>query len=150
PSLPPLERQLVDEALRSGLITRAQADRLVESLIEASVDGPEATMTFMVARGLITESAAEDLWGRLQQDFVPGYVLRGELGRGAMGVVYRAEQTRLKRVVALKVVNPKLTGDPSYVRRFKREALALAKLNHPNIVQVYDYGEAEGMVYLAL
>ncbi len=72
------------------------------------------------------------------------------LGRGGMGVVFRARQRRLDRVVALKLLAPELARDPSFAERFVREARALARLNHPNIVGVYDFGERDGLFYLLL
>ncbi len=72
------------------------------------------------------------------------------LGRGGMGAVYLAEQISLKRPVALKVLLPELTSRPAYLSRFSIEATAVAKLNHPNIVQVYALGEADGVHYIAM
>jgi len=69
---------------------------------------------------------------------IPGYRVLEELGRGGMGFVYRAEQTSLHREVALKVLNRELTKDPTFVARFVAEARAAAKLQHPNVVQVFD------------
>lgn len=66
------------------------------------------------------------------------YRIENELGHGAMGIVYRAEDTRLKRTVALKVLAPHVAQDQSLRTRFLREAQAVARLNHPGIVQVYD------------
>jgi len=63
------------------------------------------------------------------------------LGQGGMGVVYKARQKQLDRLVALKIMLPQFSRDPSFVERFNREARALAKLNHPNIVAVYDFGQ---------
>lgn len=71
------------------------------------------------------------------------------LGRGGMSEVYLAEQTLLKRHVAIKVLRPELMLDESLRQRFQKEALAVAGLNHPNIVQVYTVGEAEGRFYIA-
>jgi len=72
------------------------------------------------------------------------------LGRGGMGVVYKARQPRLNRIVALKVLAPGRQQDPQFAERFLREAQALAKLNHPNIVTVYDFGESDGLFYLLM
>ncbi|MBI3880405.1 MAG: serine/threonine protein kinase [Verrucomicrobia bacterium] len=63
------------------------------------------------------------------------------LGRGGMGVVYKARQKQLDRLIALKIMLPQFSRDPAFVERFNREARALAKLNHPNIVAVYDFGQ---------
>jgi len=62
------------------------------------------------------------------------------LGRGGMGVVYKARQKRLDRLVALKILSPKIAGNPAFAERFAREARALGRLNHPHIVAVYDFG----------
>ena len=69
------------------------------------------------------------------------YLIEAELGRGGMGVVYRAHQPSLERTVAIKLLSSDLIGDPDGVRRFRLEAKSVAKLNHPNIVQVYDIEE---------
>ncbi len=72
------------------------------------------------------------------------------LGRGGMGAVYKARQPRLDRLVALKILSPEKQGEPQFAERFEREARALARLNHPNIVTVYDFGEAQGHFYLLM
>ncbi len=72
------------------------------------------------------------------------------LGRGGMGVVYKARQPRLDRFVALKIVAREREKDQQFAERFTREAQALARLNHPNIVTVYDFGEASGLYYLLM
>ena len=76
-------------------------------------------------------------------------VLEG-LGRGGMGVVYKARQPRLNRFVALKILAREKEKDPRFAERFTREAQALARLNHPNIVTVYDFGETNGLYYLLM
>ena len=78
------------------------------------------------------------------------YVLRERIGRGGMGVVWRADDTLLGRVVAVKVLLSDLSGDPEFAERFYAEARAMAALSDPHIVEVYDYGQAFGMAYLVM
>jgi serine/threonine protein kinase len=72
------------------------------------------------------------------------------LGRGGMGVVYKARQPRLDRLVALKILAPEREKDPAFAGRFEKEAQALARLSHPNIVTIHDFGEAGGMYFLLM
>jgi hypothetical protein len=72
------------------------------------------------------------------------------LGRGGMGSVYKARQKHLDRFVALKVIPPEATKDPAFAERFAREARALARLNHANIVTVYDFGQVGDLYYLLM
>jgi predicted Ser/Thr protein kinase len=72
------------------------------------------------------------------------------LGRGGMGAVYQARQQKLDRLVALKVLPAEWSRDPAFAERFAREAKALARLNHPHIVAVHDFGEAGGHFYLVM
>jgi serine/threonine protein kinase/tetratricopeptide (TPR) repeat protein len=81
---------------------------------------------------------------------VPGYEIEEELGRGGMGVVYRARQTRPSRLVALKMILAGVHAGAEHLARFKREAEAIAQLAHPNIVQVYEVGEHNGQPFFAM
>ena len=79
-----------------------------------------------------------------------GCRILGELGRGGMATVYRAEQKALKREVALKVLRPGLALDPKHAERFRREGLAVARLEHSNVVRVHDVGAQDGHLFLVM
>jgi serine/threonine protein kinase len=81
---------------------------------------------------------------------IPGYEILATLGRGAMGVVYKAKQVSLERVVALKVLLGGSHASDEDRARFRTEALAVAQLQHPNVIQVYDVGEYDGVPFLAV
>jgi serine/threonine protein kinase len=72
------------------------------------------------------------------------------LGQGGMGAVYKARQTKLDRLIAVKILPPEVARDPAFAERFMREARSLARLNHPHIVTVYDFGEANGLFYFSM
>lgn len=78
------------------------------------------------------------------------YELRDRLGSGGSAEVYRAYDRRLDREVAIKILNPAAAADPTFVRRFQREARASASLNHPHVVAVYDWGSDQGVDYLVM
>jgi serine/threonine protein kinase len=80
----------------------------------------------------------------------PQLEILGCLGRGGMGVVYKAQQKSLGRFVALKLLAPERVDDPKFAERFAYEAQALAALNHPNIVTIYDFGQAGGFYFLLM
>ena len=81
---------------------------------------------------------------------IPGYSIEREIGRGGMARVYLAVQKKFGRLVAIKVVSPEYTADPSFGKRFVREARIIAQLSHPNIVQVHDAGVNEQCYYLVM
>jgi serine/threonine protein kinase len=78
------------------------------------------------------------------------YTIVGELGRGGMGVVYKAHEESLNRYVAIKVLGEHLAADPSFVARFVREAQAAAALSHPNIIQIFFIGEDAGRHFFVM
>jgi WD40 repeat protein/tRNA A-37 threonylcarbamoyl transferase component Bud32 len=81
---------------------------------------------------------------------IPGYELLEEIGRGGMGIVYKARQLKLNRLVALKVLLPDLVHSSEKLTRFRIEAGAIARLQHPNIVQIFEVGETDGQPFIAL
>ena len=132
-------------AERRAYLDQACADdslrREVESLIAAHEQGDSSFMERPVAGN--------------NEALKPGtklgpYEILSRLGAGGMGVVYRARDARLERDVAIKVLPLGLLADKATRKRFRKEALALAKLNHPNIAAVYDVGEQEGTDYLVM
>ena len=81
---------------------------------------------------------------------LPNYEIEIKLGEGGMGAVYRARQISLSRTVAIKVLPKHLAQNPKYVARLNREAIVLAKLNHPNVIGCFDMGEHQGMRYVVM
>jgi tRNA A-37 threonylcarbamoyl transferase component Bud32 len=81
---------------------------------------------------------------------VDGYRVERMIGRGGMGVVYEAVQTSIKRRVALKVLRPELADDPEFVERFRREARLQASIEHPHVLEVYEAGESDQGLFLAM
>ena len=91
----------------------------------------------------------------MARDLGPGddfgeYRIEGLAGRGGMGLVYRARQRRPDRIVAIKVIAPELAADPDFRRRFERESASAAQIEHPNVIPVYEVGEEEGLLYIAM
>src|SRR5262245_23021736 len=86
----------------------------------------------------------------LQPPTVPGYEILNEIGRGGMGIIYKARQTRLKRHVALKFLPSELTREKALLDRFVREAVTASALNHPNICTVHEMGDQEGRPFIVM
>jgi serine/threonine protein kinase len=79
-----------------------------------------------------------------------GHSIDAVIGRGGMGLVYRATDLALDRVVALKIVAPELAGDDAFRNRFKRESKVAASIRHPHVIPVYHAGEEDGRLYITM
>lgn len=100
--------------------------------------------------GTTTEIATDDLGARLQRALGRDYRVGGLLGEGGFALVFEAQDRKLSRRVAIKVLRPELTGSSTTVRRFVREAESAASLNHPHILPIFFVGEGEGLVYFGM
>ena len=115
----------------------------VETNIETSQLGPDGTV--VTKRPPVPPLPPAEV-----SKLFPHLEIIGFLGRGGMGSVYKARQPRLDRLVALKILAPEKQCDAQFAERFEREARALARLNHSEIVAVYDFGEVQGHYYLLM
>ena len=111
---------------------------------------PTPMSSVRLERGSSDETATVPTIQPNDIEAVPGYELLGILGRGGMGIVFRARQLSLKRQVALKMILTGRHARPTERARFQREAEAVARLQHPNIVQIYEVGEQNGLPYFSL
>jgi serine/threonine-protein kinase len=142
-------------AVEQGLCTEEELHRTLEQLKSRGRTNPVTLEKLLIELGYITASQAERLKLNLSQSKatthqIPGYKILGKLGSGAMAVVYKARQISLNRMVAIKVLPRRFTENPEYVERFYKEGRAAAKLNHNNIVQAVDVGEAGGYHYFVM
>ncbi|MGD9109610.1 MAG: serine/threonine-protein kinase [Phycisphaerales bacterium] len=142
-------------AVEYGLCTDEELRRSLEQLKSRGETDPVTLEKVLVELGFITASQAQRLKLNLKESKaaayqIPGYKILGKLGSGAMAVVYKAKQISLNRMVAIKVLPRRFTENPEYVERFYKEGRAAAKLNHNNIVQAVDVGEAGGYHYFVM
>src|SRR5207248_1728804 len=105
-----------------------------------------ATAYLRRGRGLLSSSPERRGLG----ETIAGYRIESEVGRGGMGVVYRATDLTLERSVALKLIAPELASSEDFRKRFVRESKLAASLGHPHVLPIYAAGEANGQLYLAM
>ena len=127
-------------------------DELLRMEVESLLAANEAAGDFILTSAMSVEaqSIAREEDAGLLVGRVGDYDIASLIGRGGMGEVYEAHDTRLGRKVALKLLRPALTGNPDAVRRFEQEARAASSLNHPNIVTIYEIGDMDGRRFLAM
>ncbi len=127
------------------------AEMLEDFASDAGTFENPAVMVQVSPRLLPSESDDGRHWEkRLRRALGDDYELLSPLGRGGYGRVYRVRDLHLEREVALKVLHPHLTADPAVVERFRREAQLAARLNHPNIVAIFDIGGRAGMLWYTM
>lgn len=136
---------------KSVLELRLLSDPEIDEVLEQSSQLGLSPIEILVKKGLVTPSEIDviDLLARADEA-MPGYELLSLIGRGGMGVVYRARQKALNRIVALKTVLANKATNKQALLRFEREALTIAQLSHPNIVNPLDFGQHDGRFYLAM
>ncbi len=142
-------------AVEYGLCTDAELRRSIEELTSRRAINPITLQDLMIDLGYLTTTQAVRLKTALKEakaasHQIPGYKILGKLGAGAMAIVYKATQLSLNRTVAIKVLPKRFTENPEYVERFYKEGQAAGKLNHNNIVQAFDVGEAGGYHYFVM
>ena len=135
-----------------GLITPEELKQFLGAATEGrSLEDAEALAQSLIRQNRLTEfQAAALIKGRPGDLLIENYLVLERLGSGGMGTVYKAEHRRLKRIVALKVLDRSTLLTPRDVQRFHREVEAVAKLSHPNIVAALDAGEETGTHFLVM
>ncbi|HUG20549.1 MAG TPA: serine/threonine-protein kinase [Planctomycetaceae bacterium] len=143
--------QFRERLLSSGLITQKSFDEFLASCTEDQCATAEDLARELLNAKLLTKYQLQLISQGMGQLLSFGdYVLQERIGSGGMGTVYRAVHTKMNRAVAIKILNPKLSSNPSLLERFDREVRATAKLQHLNIVHAYDAGEYNRAHFLVM
>lgn len=144
-----LGRLVVDQ----GLATAAEVEECIKSKPGEDLSG-QSLASALIDRDYVTKRQIERLRFQVEEERkgqqIPGYRVEGKLGAGAMAQVFKANQLSLDRPVAIKVLPRKHSNNPQFIERFYAEGKAAAALNHPNIVQAYDVGQAGEFHYFVM
>ncbi len=151
------DSQICRVLVERQLVTADEVRAATDQRRQLAADGNERPVTeLLVDLGFLTrtqlqraQGSNDDSGGRPAQQ-LPGYQILNKCGAGAMAVVYRAKQLSLNRTVAIKVLPKRMSRNAEFVERFYREGRAAAQLNHANIVQAIDVGEANGYHYFVM
>jgi serine/threonine protein kinase len=145
------EERLAHALVSRGLVTREEVQKCRTAT--GTDGGPDALLARLVKAGFLTanqgQRAKQELDSLLHQQ-IPGYQLLERLGLGSMGTVYKARQLSMDRLVAIKILHPRLAAKQDLLTRLDREAHLAAKLSHNNIVQAIDVGVAGSLHYFVM
>ncbi|MBI3099459.1 MAG: serine/threonine protein kinase [Planctomycetes bacterium] len=156
PPPPPTALTFGEIAVALGLTTR---ERVAEALLtqeQSTSTGatPRTVGEILVERGVLTANQVQQVLveqaRRVGKSQIAGYRLLEKIGQGAMGAVFKAKQMSMDRIVAVKILAPKFAQNSKFVEQFFAEARSVARLNHPNIIQGIDVGEANGLYYFVM
>lgn len=145
------EERLAHALISRGLLTKEEVQQCRATADKEA--GPQQLLQRLVKAGFLTlgqaRRAVQEMNLLLGQQ-IPGYQLLDQLGQGSMGTVYKARQLSMNRLVAVKILLPRLASNPEFIKRFTREAHLAAKLSHNNIVQAIDVGSAGSLNYFVM
>jgi eukaryotic-like serine/threonine-protein kinase len=154
------DRKFAELIVSNKFASKQEVNRCIAHFVVKQEDDPELVFSkFLISESLINDEQARAV--RLaaeryikdqknEQHRIGGYQIIGRLGEGGLGVVYRAVQLSMGREVALKLLHPRWNFDEEFKKRFLLEARLLGKLNHENLVQVYDVGKDKGRIYFSM
>jgi eukaryotic-like serine/threonine-protein kinase len=155
PTQASMDTELGRVVIEQRLATQEEVDRCRALQVQGGRTGAAETSLagLLIREGIVTERQIVRIKRTIEASRgqqIPGYQILAKLGAGAMATVFKARQVSLDRIVAIKVLPKRLSENAEYVERFYKEGKAAAKLNHPNIVQAIDVGEAGGYHYFVM
>jgi len=149
-----MDTDLGRQVVELNLATQAEVNECLSMLAEGEKASQRSLAEMLIENGIVTQRQIQRVKKNIEDtrrgQQIPGYQIISKLGSGAMATVFKAKQLSLDRIVAIKVLPRKFSESSEYVERFYKEGKAAAKLNHPNIVQAIDVGEAGGYHYFVM